>query len=253
MIAPFYDDDMGRNVSDEDVHFYIAQCRNDSDVLELGCGTGRVTLPLVKSGRTVLGIDSSAPMLEILRSKAQTVLSPNERRRLNWHQADMSDYRGARKFDAIICPYSAFTYLVSDGSRDRALGNVRHNLASGGKFILDVFVPHKEYGSLPNDYVFHDYERRLSNDTVLKRTKTIQQDRQTRINVITRHYEFVSPNGAARKELTTVERIRTYEPNELRSVLEKSGFQIRAVFADFRDQPHDEDTRMIAFICEAAS
>ena len=58
VIAEFYDDDMGRNVGGEDVAFYVDQCAAaPGPVLELGCGTGRITLALVRAGNTVIGID----------------------------------------------------------------------------------------------------------------------------------------------------------------------------------------------------
>ncbi|HTD38656.1 MAG TPA: class I SAM-dependent methyltransferase, partial [Candidatus Limnocylindrales bacterium] len=58
LIAEIYDDDMGRNVGDEDVAFYAQRCAGaGGPVLELGCGTGRITLPLVRAGNTVTGLD----------------------------------------------------------------------------------------------------------------------------------------------------------------------------------------------------
>ena len=250
IIAEVYDEDMGRNVGDEDVRFYVKQCADSlSKVLEMGCGTGRIAIPLVKAGCTVIGIDSSAAMLERLRLKSQTELSQEEQKRIAWCHADMSTYRSQRQFHRVICPYSAFTYVVDDGERRVALESVRRNLLPNGRFVLDVFVPNKQYADLPETHVFHDYERSLPDGTLLKRTKTIRQDHATKINVITRRYEFLDSNGRPIKDLIMVDRIRTYEPNDLRAMLEENGFDVIDICADFDGRNFTKDTRTAAFVC----
>lgn len=249
-IASIYDEDMGRNTDTRDVEFYVTRTGDrDGSVLELGCGTGRVTLPLVRAGRTVTGIDSSQPMLEKLREKAQATLSPEERNRLGWTRARMEDFSFETPFSYVICPYSAFTYLVDPADRAQALANVRRHLARGGEFLLDVFVPDPGLREMPDDHVYTDYDRVLGDGSRLTRTKTIRQDRAARVNVIRRTYSRFDGDGTLLEQFTTQDRIRTYEPPELRAVLEDAGFVIRSFAPDFGDAIEGKAPRMAAFVC----
>jgi SAM-dependent methyltransferase len=250
LIADVYDEDMGRNTGGEDVAFYAEQCAGEREpVLELGCGTGRVTLPLVRAGHTVAGVDVSAAMLARLRAKADATLAPGERARLTWHQADMADADLGARFARVLCPYSAFTYLVEADRRARALANVRRHLAPGGLFVLDVFVPDRRIEALPADHVHFDYRRTLPDGSTLERTKTIRRDDAARVNVIARSYTFSDGSGMVFKRITTADRIRVYEPGQLRTVLESHGFEVAGAYADFRPQPLATGTNTVAFVC----
>lgn len=252
LIAEFYDDDMGRNVGGEDVAFYVDRCAAaGGPVLELGCGTGRITLALVRAGTTVVGVDVSVPMLERLRVKAES-LAPAERARLAWQRADMASLDLGRRFARVICPYSAFTYLVEAEPRALALAGVRRHLAADGRFIVDVFVPDRRIEALPADHVHRDYRRTLGDGTVLERTKTIRRAAPG-VNVIARQYTFVDRDGAVLQRVETVDRIRVYEPDELRRVLETHGFEIVEALPDFRPGPWTAETKMAAFVCRTAS
>jgi SAM-dependent methyltransferase len=251
LIAGVYDDDMGRNVGGEDVAFYVDRCAGaDGPVLELGCGTGRITLPLVRAGHTVDGVDVSAPMLDRLRAKADAQLATAERARLAWHHTDMVALQLERRFARVLCPYSAFTYLVEPEHRARALAAVLRHLEPDGRFILDVFVPDRRIDALPENHVYLDYRRTLADGTVLERTKTIRRT-EPDINVIVRTYTFSGEDGTVRERIETVDRIRVYEPDVLRRVLEEHGFDVVETFADFRRQPWTERTKMAAFVCRA--
>jgi SAM-dependent methyltransferase len=253
VIAEFYDDDMGRNVGGEDVAFYVDRCAAaGGPVLELGCGTGRITLALVRAGNAVVGIDASEPMLERLRAKADSILAPAERARLESHHADMAALDLGRRFARVICPYSAFTYLVEPERRARALAGVRRHLAPDGRFILDVFVPDRRIEALSADHVHLDYRRTLGDGTVLERSKTIRRA-EPGVNVIARQYTFFDRGGTVRERVETVDRIRVYEPDELRRELEAHGFEVVEALADFLSGPWTAETKMAAFVCRIAS
>lgn len=68
-MADFYDDYYGRNVGD--INFWINQCKEKAKILEVACGTGRVTFPLIESGKKVYALDYSPEMLNILKEKAK--------------------------------------------------------------------------------------------------------------------------------------------------------------------------------------
>jgi len=217
-IAPIYDEDMGVNNPGWDIAFYVGRARAARGwVLELGCGTGRITLPLAQAGCRVAGLDLSLPMLRELRRKDAGFLC---------FCADMRGFSLRARFSLIICPFSAFTYLVEDADQSAMLAAVREHLEPDGIFILDVFEPDARIDALPDDHVFQDYRRMRPDGTLLERTKTIDKQRGGRVSIIQRTYRFLSPEGAVLQSFTTEDRIRCFRREELPPLLWNHGFEV---------------------------
>ena len=123
----------------EDVAFYRSLLRPGEDsVLELGCGTGRVLLPLVEAGVDVVGLDINAESLRLAEAKLRDRRWPGA-----WQlvAADMRDYELPRRFSTVIVPFNTFLFLHSPEDRDRCLRTARRHLLPGGRLVLDVFNP----------------------------------------------------------------------------------------------------------------
>src|SRR5262245_18370730 len=188
---------MGLSAPAGDVAFYVkAGLRATGNVLELGCGTGRIALPLVEAGCQVLGVDVSLPMLKEMSQNALARLSPSQQTRLSWACMDMKDLGVSEKFSLILCPYSAFTYLLEETARSRFFSVIRRLLSAGGRLILDVFVPRYEILCQPDGCIFFDYRRDVPGGLVLERRKTIQKDLTSQVNYITRYYRLLKTNGS---------------------------------------------------------
>jgi SAM-dependent methyltransferase len=253
LIAEFYDEDMGQNVSTDSVDFYARQCSPvKNPILELGCGTGRITLPLVKNGLEVVGLDLSLPMLRVLQRKARTMLSQEEQGRLRFIVMNMRRYRFKCHFPRILCPYSAFTYLVEEEARRQALASIRAHLDRDGLFILDIFIPSPEVMGRPDDYLYHDYRRVLPDGTVLERTKRIVKEVGRRVNLVTRYYRFMNAEGMELRKIKTKSAIRYYYPDELAEFLRLNGFQIVEIQGDFSGQRYDLKSKTAVFIARRA-
>ena len=253
LIAEFYDDDMGRNNSGKDIAFYVDRAtRVRGPVLELGCGTGRITLPLVIGGCRVDALDASMPMLRELERKADRQLSASERQRLTLHWMDMRDLKLEKKFPLILCPFSAFTYLVEAEDQSQALRKTFDHLESDGIFILDAFVPHHEDLVLPDEHVYFDYRRQLGNGLVLEREKTIAKDLTRQINTVRRTYRFLNADGSALKTISTEERIRYRFRTEMVLLLESHGFEVIEQYGDFEGRPYDYRAAMMVFVTKKA-
>src|SRR6478752_5274852 len=108
-IARFYDVDMAQNMRFEDVAFYAHQCtRRPGRVLELGCGNGRILLPLMGRGIDAVGIDASGPMLVELARKAK---ARGQAPRIL--RSDVRRLPFARAFTTVLAPYSLPTYMAT--------------------------------------------------------------------------------------------------------------------------------------------
>src|SRR5215471_8262002 len=103
---------MGANAPERSVPFYVTACDGADEVLELGAGTGRITLALIRAGHRVTAVDRSRPMLDVLKRKAGR-LTALERLRLDVQHADMRFLDLPGRYGAILCPFSAFNYLLT--------------------------------------------------------------------------------------------------------------------------------------------
>jgi SAM-dependent methyltransferase len=139
-IAELYDP-WSRSVT-EDVDFYVAEARKaGGTVVELGVGTGRIAVPIAAAGVPVIGVDSSAGMLDVCRRRAEAA---GVERLLDLRLGDLRDPPVDEQVRLVICPFRALLHLETDAERRRALEAVRGLLAPGGRFVFDVFAPSAE-------------------------------------------------------------------------------------------------------------
>lgn len=237
-IAEFYDDDMGRNSDGRDIVYYRQLCTAavaeiPGRVLELGCGTGRITLELAEAGIEVAGVDLSVPMLQVLRRKAVARLSAGDGFRAPLLAAmDMARPGLEGPFSAVICPFSAFTYLLQDDDRQAVLAFVARVLAPGGRFAMDVFIsdPHIEASAAGAE--LFDYRRQLPDGSWLERHKTITPNVLPGINRIQRRYTFFA-DGKRLHEIVTESHQRPCGAEELRRLIGEVGLRVASVVGDF--------------------
>lgn len=137
--AAYYDDQYDSETMDvpDDVDFYVQRAREaDGPVLEVGCGTGRVYLELLRAGVDADGIDISAGMLDRLREKAAAEgLDPSVRR------ADVTDFEPDREYALVTVPFRAFLHLTTLDDQLAALRSIRCALAPDGELALNFFAP----------------------------------------------------------------------------------------------------------------
>lgn len=172
----------------EDVDYYLSLATDVAGpVLEMACGTGRVTLPLLAAGVDVDGFDRSAGALAVLRRRAdEQGLDPSV-----W-QADMRHFGTDRPYDLVICPFNTVQHLRTIDEQLQALEVVYGALQRGGRLCFDVFVPSFEqiceaYGTWQRDSV----EFRGEAHTFRTRT-TIADEVEQSIRV---ERELLDPDG----------------------------------------------------------
>ena len=125
----------------EDLPFWLALADSASKshgipILELGCGTGRVLLPLAKAGHTVFGLDNDRAMLRFLSAR----LTPDEQRMIHLVQADMTQFHLEIQFGLILLPCNTLSTL-SRTALWRLFARVSHHLSPGGIFAASLPNP----------------------------------------------------------------------------------------------------------------
>ena len=100
-----------------DVDFYLGLARDaEGAVLELGCGTGRVTIPIAREGIAVTGLDIEPRMLELARRRSVGIGA------VKWIEADMRRYTLPQRFGLIFVAYRGFLHLLEETDQRAALG-----------------------------------------------------------------------------------------------------------------------------------
>lgn len=124
-----------------DREFYRERAdRVEGPVLEMGCGTGRIYLALLRAGLDADGFDISAAALAVLREHAaEEELEPTV-----W-QGDMTQFTVDRAYAMVYCPFNAFQRLLTHEAQLATLDAAHEALAPGGSLVFDVFVPAFEF------------------------------------------------------------------------------------------------------------
>jgi SAM-dependent methyltransferase len=145
--ADVYDICIGAGPDDLPVYLEHAR-RLGGPILEVGAGSGRLTLPLARSGADVVAVDLSAAMLARLVSRlAREPL--DVRRRVRVVRADAMRLPLRGRFPLILFPYYTLNYLLTADAQRRALADAAALLALGGCVLVDVFVPHARLAFCP--------------------------------------------------------------------------------------------------------
>jgi len=213
--------------SSQDVAFYRALAQaSGGPVLELGCGTGRVLLPIACDGVACVGVDASRDMLDVFRAKGPP---PN----LELVHAAMESFDlGSRRFRLITVPFRALSHLLDVPAQLAALANVRRHLAPGGRLALDVFDPRLDRTALREE------PEALAASADTPRGKLQRFDRVTRDlarQVLTLRVRFVAdaPEDSGEGEL----QLRWFYRYELEHLLARSGFTIERIYGGFDQRP----------------
>ena len=135
--------DAAYNVKEDlvDRDFYLDLANEyGGPVLELGCGTGRITLPVARKGLDVTGVDASRSMLAVLRAKLEE--EPAEvQRRVRVVQGDFRTGRFGDQFPLVVIPFRPMQHMYTAEDQLAALRNAGRHLKDGGILAFDVFNP----------------------------------------------------------------------------------------------------------------
>ena len=224
LVAEFYDHVVPyRNRAD--VAFFVDEAaRSGGPVLELGCGTGRVLLPIAALGIPCVGLDASPAMLAALRAKNPP---PN----LELIEGRMESFDlGGRQFPLVICPFRAFQHLLDVPSQLAALANVRRHLAPGGAFAFDLFDPKLAVLAAPSP------DERLEATFMLDGVETrrfgrARTDQAAQVLEVT--FRFEPPQGVG----STTVRLRWFYRYEIEHLLARAGFTDLTIYGGFDRRP----------------
>lgn len=218
-----------------DVEFFVEAAREaGGPILEIGCGTGRVLIPTARAGAEIVGLDLSPKMLAICR-KGLEQESVAVRSRTQLVQADMRHFDLARSFPLVTVPFRPFQHLISVEDQCSCLESIRRHLATNGRLILDLFNPSLDGLASPqDDREFGDEPPFSTPDgrRVVRRHRTVRQDRFSQVNHVELIYHVTHPDGRAER-LVHAFPMRYLFRFEAEHLLARCGFEVERLYAGF--------------------
>lgn len=223
-----------------DVDFYVDLARTCGDpVLELGCGTGRVLIPIARSGVEIVGLDLSPAMLTVCEQELAQE-PPAVQARVRLHHGDMRDFELGRTFSLAITPFRAFQHLETVEDQLSCLASVHRHLRPGGRLVLDLFNPSlplladerrsEEWGDEPG--MTMPDGRRVVRQFRIARHDLFGQLQDVEIIYYVRH-----PDGREERLVHRFPMRYTFR-YEAEHLLTRSGYEVEALYADFDGSPY---------------
>lgn len=250
--AALYDYEYRRRRADVTFYRELAKQRlgGPGRVLELGAGSGRVSVPLARDGHQVVAVDQSAAMLSGLERRI-AALPEAVASRITPLRADLRDFVvGKQKFPLVIAAFNVLEHLYTRGELAACLARVAAHLEPGGAFAFDVQMP--DLAWLLRDSSRRWAKTRFTDPTTGRAmfySTNHDYDPISQIVLIRLFYDPVDGKGGSRVVKLTQ---RKYFPAELEALVAHAGFRVVETFGDFSFGPLLPHSESQVLVCEAA-
>ncbi len=224
-----------------DIPFYIEKAVElNGSVLELACGTGRITIPMAKAGFDVTGLDMSAPMLNHARKKAKEADL-----KIEFIEADCRDFDLAKKFRLIFMPANSIAHIHDRPSHEALCSKVRKHLDDNGRFVFSWFNPGERYLFRDPKKRYPAMEFELPDGTPVIITEGNVYDKASQINYIKWYYKIGNKD-----EIVQNLNLRMLFPAELDTLLYYNGFELEKKYGDFEKTPFESSSIHQVCVCK---
>ena len=239
---PGHYDVLAQMTAPDDLPFYRAVLGAPPQrLLELGAGTGRLSVPLAADGHEVVGVELSPELLAAAKARAE-----HEDVALTLALGDFRTFALGRTFDVVIMAYNAFNHLLDAGAMRACLAAVHEHLEPDGRFVLDTFQPDLTFlarGAIEDRALLRYRDPYTHHELVL--FEDDHYDSATQTNRIV--WRYLDPDGAEvrRDELT----MRIVFPAELDAVLALAGFERIAKYGNYDREPFESASPKQLVVC----
>ena len=248
--AKYYDGAYGAMRDLVDAPFYLNLAKEfGGPVLEIGCGTGRVLLPIAREGIEIHGVDNSGPMRAILKESLARE-NPEVSSRVTLHSGDMREFRLNRRFPLVIIPFRPMQHMHTVADQVRALTSVAAHVTEGGTLAFDVFYPKFEVLRLGigEERLEAEWPSPFDPETVIRRYY-----RKDAVDKIHQTYNLTFIFRSYRKGQLTLEEQDTltmsyYTYPHLRALFQLAGLEPEAEYGSFTKTPLDNTAEEMIFL-----
>ncbi len=231
------------NRFDYDLDFYLGLSQDAKGaVLELCCGTGRLTLPIRQAGVDITGLDFTPAMLQRAREKFKAHGLEG-----SLVAGDMRNFSLDRAFSLIFIPFNSFLNTYHFEDINAIFSAVKAHLEEGGIFAFDIFNPNLDYLRRDESRLEPIMDFYLDTGARVKISQSMKYDRLHQVNRVKWHHEVDGESFVEQLDM------RCFFPQEINAMLRYSGFDIIAKFGDFRRSTFTGDSAHQVFIFKVAS
>jgi len=250
-VAEFYDF-VPAYAGRADRQFYLDQIATaGGPVLELGCGTGRLLIPIAQAGFAIAGVDLSRAMLARCREKL-AAQAPAVQKRATLLRCDITSFELAQRFAIAIAPFRCFQHLLTVADQIACLRCVHRQLGPAGRLILDVFQTRAERMHDPA-FLREQVEAtsvRLPDGRSFDRSfRTSAYHRAEQINDCELIYDVTHPDGR-RERLIHAFPLRYFFRYEMEHLLARCGFELVAAYGDYDRSPLEDESPEMIFVAQ---
>ena len=241
--APFYDWENRRTQGRRDVRFWVDLARRaDGPVLELGCGTGRLSLPVARAAPGFVGVDRSMPMLRELRAKLHRARLSG---RASIVRGDIRalPFRRRWRCALVMAPYGMLQSLLNDDDLDAALSAAARVLPPGGALGIDLAAGLARWSEYEKETVLQGWMAPGRRVTLIESVRQVRSDGLTVFD-----QEFVESLATRRRVHRFSIAFRTVTVPQMANHLERAGFTVDAVLGDYQGAEWSPDAAVWVII-----
>ncbi|MCL2498506.1 MAG: methyltransferase domain-containing protein [Symbiobacteriaceae bacterium] len=257
--APFYESDLHAR-SLQDIPFYLRQCqlaasRENSRILELACGSGRITLPLLAAGHHLVAMDHSPALLAGLKRYSQ-LYPAAQRRRLRIYEHDITDFDLNTQFEIVLIPFRSLQlvqFTPGTAAVASCLAAVKRHLAPGGRLIFDITHPDEAQISRFVQPETLSWQRLdpVDGTTLVRKDACDYVDLTHKLMRHTIAFEETKSDGSWSR-FEDMLKYRYFPHWEIKQLLAETGFTLRAAYGNFAGAPVGEGQEQV-LIAEVTS
>ncbi len=238
--ADFYGIEMDDFV--QDIQFYKDHCSKDSSILELGCGTGRISRALASSDRSVVGLDLSFSMLK--RAATSLKNSPF------YVCMDMTKMAFRQKFDHIIIPYNSLNLLRDETSIAKCLQRTYDLLKANGTLLLHLYIPDQQLLQLKGQRLFQFQMFSLGNNKGKLIKETLRSYHPEKKEILLEERYRVRPvmENGIREDLCHVLHLAGFSLQDWLWILNFQGFRKLSLYGDYDSHPFQAQSDSLLLI-----
>lgn len=250
-LARYYDLEHADYVDDLAMHAGFAQASvSAAGVLELACGTGRCLLPMAAAGHEVTGLDVSATMLDIARSKAAAA---GLAARVHLVDGDMRDFALNRRYGYVYIALNSLMHLDTQAEQGAAVACAGRHLAPDGRLVIDLFNPDVALPEpVTEGQLYLHCLKTLPQGAYLLHFQSPTVDRARQLISMANYYDEIDAQGTVQRHVAPFT-LRYLTAAELDLLIPATGLALEGLYGTYDLDPFDTGSpRLIAVARRAA-
>ena len=221
--------------------FYLSLAQKvNGSVLELGCGTGRVTIPLAQKGIDMTGLDIVPGMLAHAQEKARDLP-------IQWIEADIRDFHIGKQYELIYTAGSVFQHLVERKEQEMMLACVREHLSPDGLFVVDLLFPSRSALEDAEEQDWFTYQGKEGQTVRVTGTDKYDPVRQIKHETAYRHWR----DGGGREIVKRARfSLRIIYPQEAEALLQYNGYSVIHRYGGWDRSSLTAESQNMIYVCQ---